>query len=108
MASVKLPKPHGSRSSFRRSRTSARSKSSISGGTTTIGAPLNIEARAWAKPEYCVPAMGWQPTKVKGRPSAIFSHRSQMTRLTPTVSITMAPAEMSGAISSSHETAAAG
>ena len=38
----------------------------MEGGTTTIGAPLNIVARACAKPEYCVPAMGWQPTNANG------------------------------------------
>ena len=65
-------------------------------------------ALLWAKPECWVPAMGWQPTKVKGRPSAMAKQRSQMTRLTPTVSMTMAPGETSAAFSCSQSMAAWG
>ena len=67
-----------------------------------MGAPLNIVAREWAKPEYCVPAMGWQPTKVQPWPCAISPHFWQMNRLTPTVSITMAPSAMRSARSASQ------
>ena len=75
------------------------------GGTTTMGAPLNMVARECAKPEYWVPAMGWHPTKVQPWPSEIFSQVSQMTRLTPTVSMTMAPSAMRSAFSRSQSMA---
>ena len=58
-----------------------------------MGAPWNMLARECAKPEYWVPAMGWQPTNVQLRPSAMAKHFSHMTRFTPTASMTMAPGE---------------
>ena len=79
-----------------------------SGGTTTIGAPLNMVARECAKPEYWVPAMGWQPTKCQPRPWAISPHFSQMMRLTPTVSMTMAPSAMRSAFCASQSMADCG
>ncbi len=82
-----------------------RSKSSMTcGGTTTIGALWNMFARECANPENCVPAMGWQPTKVQSCRSAIAKQWSQMTRLTPTVSMTMAPGAMRSCLASSHST----
>ena len=58
--------------------------------------------------EYWVPAMGWQPTKVQPRPFAIAPHFSQMTRFTPTVSMTMAPSAMRPAFSASQSMADCG
>ena len=85
-----------------RSRTSRRSKSSIFGGTTTMGAPQNMSARRQAKPEWCRPAMGWHPTKVQARPSAISKQRSQTLRFTPQASITIAPSAMRSLFSASQ------
>ena len=67
-----------------------------------MGAPWYILARECAYPEYCVPAIGWQPTKWKSYASAIAKHRSQITRLTPTVSMTMAPSAIKGAFAVSQ------
>ena len=49
-----------------------------------------------------MPAMGWQPTKVQSRPLAISKQRSQMTRLTPTASMTIAPPEILSAMPASQ------
>ena len=84
-------KPAGVSSFFTRSSSRMSSRSL---GTITMGAPWNRSALLLAKPEYCVPAMGWPPTKVKPYSSARAKPVRQTSRFTPQQSMTSVSLEM--------------
>ena len=55
----------------------------------TIGALSYIFALACFKPEYCVPAIGWPPMKVKPHSLAILNASAQTFLFVPQQSMTI-------------------
>ena len=100
-----LPKPAGASEHLMRS---SSAMSSVRGGTMTMGAPRKRLARAYLKPEYWAPAMGWPPTNVKSRPCAMGMHASHTSRFTPQQSMTRQSLARRSAFSRSHPMAAPG